>query len=71
MNWKDIPGTDTKKEFKVYTTTVFKESSKSYVHWSKGLTMLIIKDGVEMMLDSDEIEKVVKSLPRTLGDRYK
>ena len=62
--------TDTKKEFKVYTTTVFKENSKSYVHWSEGLTMLIIKDGVEMKLESDEIEKVVKSLPRTLGGTY-
>lgn len=41
-----------------------------WVHWSHGLKMIIEKNGVEIMLDEDEIRKFVKCLPRTFGGSY-
>jgi hypothetical protein len=39
----------------------------SYCHWSDGLKMIICKDGVTLELNSEEIEALVKTLPRTVG----
>jgi hypothetical protein len=41
-----------------------------YTHWSDGLKMIIIKNGVTMRLNSEEIEQLVKALPRTVGGSY-
>jgi hypothetical protein len=41
-----------------------------YAHWSEGLKMIIIKDGVTMRLNSEEIEQLVKALPRTVDGSY-
>lgn len=50
---------------------VFTYSDKiGYCHWAEGLNMIIEKDGVKIELSSDEVQKVVKSLPRTIGGRY-
>ena len=56
--------------FSVHTYSLSSENSPMYVHWSEGLKMIIIKDGVTMRLNSEEIEQVVKALPRTVGGRY-
>lgn len=41
-----------------------------YCHWSEGLNMIIEKNGVTIKLNSEEIQQIVKSLPRTIGGRY-
>jgi hypothetical protein len=58
------------KEFKVFTLQTVEEGTKNYVHWSEGLSMYITKDGVTIKLDSEEIQQVVKALPRTVGGTY-
>lgn len=56
--------------FEVGTYTLISEDTQDYCHWSEGLKMVIKKDGVVIRLQGDEIEKVVKSLPRTFGGTY-
>ena len=56
--------------FKVGTYSLYKQGSSSYCHWSEGLKMVIEKDGVVMRLEGEEIEKIVRSLPRTIGGTY-
>ena len=56
--------------FKVGTYTLIKQGVSKYTHWSKGLKMVIEKDGVVMKLEGKEIEDIVKSLPRTIGGKY-
>lgn len=56
------------KNFSVITYQ--SESTKLYSHWSEGLTMTIIKDGIKIELTEQEIEELVKSLPRTVGGSY-
>ena len=56
--------------FKVGTYSLYKQGDSSYCHWSEGLKMVIEKDGVVMKLEGEEIEKIVRSLPRTIGGVY-
>lgn len=56
--------------FSVHTYALISENSPMYAHWSEGLKMIIIKDGVTMRLNSEEIEQLVKALPRTVGGSY-
>jgi hypothetical protein len=56
--------------FKVGTFTLIKQDDSRYCNWSKGLKMIIEKDGVVMKLEGKEIEKIVRSLPRTVGGTY-
>jgi hypothetical protein len=58
------------KKFEVYTVTVVDKDSPNYVNWSEGLRMYIIKDGVSIRLESDEIEQLVRALPETVGGTY-
>lgn len=44
--------------------------ANKYTHWSEGLTIYISKDGVNMTLNSEEIEQVIKCLPKTMGGSY-
>lgn len=60
----------TENKFSVFTTTVLKDDDPQYVHWSEGLKMYIAKDGVTIKLNSEEIEQLVKALPRTVGGSY-
>lgn len=62
--------TKPKSDFGVFTYSVFDKDGPSYVHWAEGLNMVIRKDGVKIELNSEEIQKVVKALPRTLGGTY-
>jgi hypothetical protein len=55
--------------FNVVTYSLLDKDEK-YCHWSKGLNMIIEKDGVTVKLNSEEIQQIVKSLPRTMGGRY-
>jgi hypothetical protein len=48
--------------FSVNTYSIISENSPAYVHWSEGLKMIIIKDGVTMRLNSEEIEQLVKAM---------
>ena len=61
---------DVSKRFSVHTYSIINEDSPMYAHWSEGLKMIIVKDGVTMKLNSEEIEQVVKVLPRTVGGTY-
>lgn len=55
--------------FNVATYSLLDKDVK-YCHWSEGLSMIIEKNGVSIKLNSEEIQQVVKSLPRTVGGRY-
>lgn len=56
--------------FNIYTITYPTETNKGYSHWSDGLVMYIQKNGKTIKLNSEEIQDLVKSLPRTLGGSY-
>lgn len=55
--------------FNVETYSLLDRDVK-FCHWSEGLYMIIEKDGVTIKLNSEEIQQIVKSLPRTIGGRY-
>ncbi len=60
-----------KNDFKVYALSTVKEGTEGYyTHWADGLTMYIVKNGVTMKLNEDEIQQIVKALPRTIGGSY-
>jgi hypothetical protein len=59
-----------KNDFQVYALEVVDKDTTGYVHWAEGLTVYIVKDGVTMKLNSEEIKLVVKALPETVGGRY-
>ena len=61
---------DVISSFKVGTYTLSKQGDIGYCHWSEGLKMVIEKDGIVMKLEGEEIEKIVRSLPRTFGGTY-
>ena len=46
------------------------DDSNKWVHWSKGLKMIIEKNGTTIKLEEDEIKQIVKCLPRTFGGSY-
>jgi len=67
---KTMNQTDVSNGFSVNTYSIINENSPAYAHWSEGLKMVIIKDGVTMRLNSEEIQQIVKALPRTVGGTY-
>lgn len=70
-NSKNITSTEPNKStFNVYTIEVQSGVRNRYDKWSNGLEMHIQKDGKTISLNGEEIEKLVKSLPRTIGGRY-
>jgi hypothetical protein len=60
---------DNKNDFQVYTL-IMEEDEAGYTHWAEGLSMYIIKDGVTMKLDGNEVQQLVKALPQTVGGTY-
>jgi hypothetical protein len=50
--------------------TIDTSDVKSYQHWSEDLEMIIIKDGTQIRLTSDEIRRLVYCLPKTIGGTY-
>jgi hypothetical protein len=61
---------DNKNDFQVYALEVVDKDTTGYVHWAEGLTLYIIKDGVTMKLNSEEIQQVAKALPETVGGKW-
>ena len=59
-----------KKIFNVYSYTLYDSSGQTFCHWSKGLNMVIEKDGVTIKLNGEELQQLVKTLPRTFGGSY-
>ena len=58
-------------DFQVYSLqTVDEGKENKYVHWADGLTMYIVKDNVTMILDENEIQQLIKALPKTVGGTY-
>jgi len=55
--------------FNIATYSLLDKDVK-YCHWSEGLNMIIEKNGVTVKLNSEEIQQIVKSLPRTIGGCY-
>jgi hypothetical protein len=60
---------DPTQRFDVMTYTIEK-GVLEYCHWSEGLNMIITKDGVTLTLNGEEIQQLVRCLPRTLGRTY-
>lgn len=58
-----------KQNFTVLTWTV-NDGNDSFYHWADGLKMVITKGNTVMELNSEEIQKLVNSLPRTVGGQY-
>lgn len=72
---KDQDGNSSKQlldevSFSVGTYSIINKNTPKYCHWSEGLKMVIIKNGITIKLNSDEIQELVKSLPRTIGGSY-
>jgi len=61
---------DNKNDFQVYALEVVDKDTTGYVHWSEGLTLYIVKNGVTMKLNSKEIQQVAKALPETVGGKW-
>jgi len=61
---------DNKNDFQVYALEVVDKDTTGYVHWAEGLTLYIIKDGITMKLNSEEIQQVAKALPETVGGKW-
>jgi Ca2+-binding EF-hand superfamily protein len=61
---------DNKNDFQVYALEVLDKDTTGYVHWSEGLTLYIVKNGVTMKLNSEEIQQVAKALPETVGGKW-
>jgi hypothetical protein len=45
-------------------------NTELYTHWAKDLTMLISKNGQTVKLNEEEIQEVVKCLPKTVDGKY-
>ena len=60
----------TDNNFQVYTLQNIDGNTSQWHHWAKGLSMYIEKDGVVLNLDSNELQQLVKALPRTFGGGY-
>ena len=59
-----------KNDFQVYALEYVDKDTTGYVHWAEGLTLYIVKDGVTMKLNSEEIKQVAKALPETVGGKW-
>ena len=59
-----------KNDFQVYALEVVDKDTTGYVHWSEGLTLYIVKNGVTMKLNSEESQQVAKALPETVGGKW-
>ena len=47
-----------KNDFQVYALEYVDADTTNYRHWAEGLTLYIVKDGVTMKLNSEEIQQV-------------
>ncbi|MFA5753517.1 MAG: hypothetical protein WC910_10660 [Bacteroidales bacterium] len=61
---------DPEQRFDVATYSIEEDGVSGYCDWSEGLNMIIVKDGVTLTLNGEEIRQLVRCLPRTLGRTY-
>jgi len=59
-----------KGEFSVVSYTTRPEGASVYCHWAEGLSMILSKGRKTMELNGEEIQQIVRSLPRTIGGSY-
>jgi hypothetical protein len=59
-----------KNDFQVYALEVVDKDTTGYMHWAEGLTLYIVKNGVTMKLNSEEIQQIAKALPETVGGKW-
>ena len=58
------------ESFKVQSYSFFKKDDVKYCHWSKGLKMILTKNGQKIEIEGDECKKITEALPRTFGGGY-
>jgi len=63
-----LKSTEIQKDFNVYS--IQQKQEELYTYWYEGLTVVIEKNGVEMVLTGEEMRQVIKVLPKTFGGRY-
>jgi hypothetical protein len=64
--------TPTSKDFNVFSYSICNTDGLfEYSHWTEGLKMIIIKNGITIELEPNEIQQLVNTLPRTFGQSYK
>jgi hypothetical protein len=69
LNEQIIP---TSPDFNVFSYSICDiDGLFKYSHWTKGLKMIIIKNGITIELCGEEIQQLVNTLPRTFGQSYK
>jgi len=56
-------------KFTVFTTTNIC-TKETYVKWNKGLNMTIIKNDVTIVLNENEIQELMNSIPKSIGGKY-
>jgi len=56
-------------KFTVFTTANI-DTKETYVKWNKGLRMTIIKNDVTIVLNEDEIQELMASIPKSIGGKY-
>jgi len=61
---------DPEQRFDVATYSIEEDGVSGYCDWSEGLNMIIVKDGVTLTLNGEEIRQLVSCLPRTIGRTY-
>lgn len=59
-----------KSEGNKFNVITINKNTDKWSHWSEGLEMFIEKDGISLKLNSEEIQQLVKTLPRTFGGSY-
>jgi len=69
---KQLNETIAQPDFDVYSYAMIdKTDAHKWHHWTKGLKMVIIKNGITIELCGEEIQQLVNTLPRTFGQSYK
>jgi len=53
----------------IYVCTV-NDDDTLYPHWAEGTKCFIAKDDIEITLDSEELQDLVRQLPRTISGKY-
>ena len=68
---KQLNETIVQPDFNVFSYSICDTDVNKWHHWTKGLKMIIIKNGITIELDGEEIQQLVNTLPRLLSQSYK
>ena len=61
---------ETKEKLDVLCVENIMDNKQLYCHWSKDLTIYLKKGNVSMSLTGEEVQQIIKCLPRTIGGTY-